>query len=271
MRPTLPQFGAILSRSDAALHTKHRLPMQPRSLNGASAYRETRQIRSLPTRYSHAKAACEISNQKHFANSIELPRRCAAVEDAVRSCFLPTRSAQGNTPIPKRVHVAFCAKLPRGVWHSTRPELRRRHTRAQTTQNAAGEDRTHDLRIMRPTRYQLRYCRYTMSEAAVAILSQSTRQQYVGIANKLSATPNMSRITSTARIDIPAASPSATHTAPRASTSTPHPAPPVFMIPWPTWACILGKSRCLASSAEHWRARLSHRDSGKRTTHCSKP
>ena len=26
-------------------------------------------------------------------------------------------------------------------------------------ENAAGEDRTHDLRIMRPTRYQLRYCR----------------------------------------------------------------------------------------------------------------
>ena len=26
-------------------------------------------------------------------------------------------------------------------------------------ENAACEDRTHDLRIMRPTRYQLRYCR----------------------------------------------------------------------------------------------------------------
>ena len=26
-------------------------------------------------------------------------------------------------------------------------------------ENAAGEDRTHDLRIMRPTRCQLRYCR----------------------------------------------------------------------------------------------------------------
>ena len=28
-----------------------------------------------------------------------------------------------------------------------------------TTKNAASEDRTHDLRIMRPMRYQLRYCR----------------------------------------------------------------------------------------------------------------
>ena len=271
MRPTLPQFGAILSRSDAALHTKHRLPMQPRSLNGASAYREPRQIRSWPTRCSHAKAACEISNQTHFSNSIELPRRCAAVRGRWAQ-LLPanTKRARKQAYTDART-CCILRKLPRGVWHATRPELTRRHARAQTTQNAAGEDRTHDLRIMRPTRYQLRYCRYTMFEAAVAILSQSTRQQHVGIANKLSATPNMSRTTSTARIDIPAASPSATHTAPRASTSTPHPAPPVFMIPWPTWACILGKSRCLASSAEHWRARLSHRDSGKRTTHCSKP
>ena len=30
---------------------------------------------------------------------------------------------------------------------------------ADTSANAASEDRTHDLRIMRPMRYQLRYCR----------------------------------------------------------------------------------------------------------------
>ena len=34
--------------------------------------------------------------------------------------------------------------------------------------NAAGEDRTHDLRIMRPTRCQLRYCR---SEVSLAVCS----------------------------------------------------------------------------------------------------
>ena len=34
--------------------------------------------------------------------------------------------------------------------------------RAEAHMNAAGEDRTPDLRIMRPTRCQLRYCRHGM-------------------------------------------------------------------------------------------------------------
>ena len=36
-----------------------------------------------------------------------------------------------------------------------------------SNENAASEDRTHDLRIMRPTRYQLRYCRYAIALRSV--------------------------------------------------------------------------------------------------------
>ena len=44
-------------------------------------------------------------------------------------------------------------------------------------ENAAGEDRTHDLRIMRPTRCQLRYCRHVFLELRAR---QPTKQRARG-------------------------------------------------------------------------------------------
>ena len=40
--------------------------------------------------------------------------------------------------------------------------------------NAASEDRTHDLRIMRPTRYQLRYRRFCFYGGAAVLTKQAS-------------------------------------------------------------------------------------------------
>ena len=65
----------------------------------------------------------------------------------------------------------FCSPLPRSpprIWQKgrhTEPRARapRSRRRATKRKNAASEDRTHDLRIMRPTRCQLRYSRLTQA------------------------------------------------------------------------------------------------------------
>ena len=64
------------------------------------------------------------------------------------------------------------ASAPRAHPTSERPAARaqlefgRASSLAAAARTAAGEDRTHDLRIMRPTRYQLRYCRGYQSSRA---------------------------------------------------------------------------------------------------------
>ena len=78
-------------------------------------------------------------------------------------------SSQGGAPVsgsePWPPATEDLASAPRAHLTSERPAARaqlefgRASSLAAAVRTAAGEDRTHDLRIMRPTRYQLRYCR----------------------------------------------------------------------------------------------------------------
>ena len=49
-----------------------------------------------------------------------------------------------------------------------------------TRPNAVSEDRTHDLRIMRPTRYQLRYCRSEKEVEKRMLGSRNPNNKYAG-------------------------------------------------------------------------------------------
>ena len=78
-------------------------------------------------------------------------------------------SSQGGAPVsgmePWPPATVDLASAPRAHPTSERPAARaqlefgRAPSLAAAARTAAGEDRTHDLRIMIPTRYQLRYCR----------------------------------------------------------------------------------------------------------------
>ena len=77
-------------------------------------------------------------------------------------------SSQGGAPVsgmePWPPATVDLASAPRAHPTSERPAARaqlefgRASSLAAAVRTAAGEDRTHDLRIMRPTRCQLRYC-----------------------------------------------------------------------------------------------------------------
>ena len=95
-------------------------------------------------------------------------------------------SSQGGAPVsgmePWPPATVDPASAPRAHPTSERPAARaqlefgRASSLAAAARTAAGEDRTHDLRIMRPTRYHLRYCRGYQSLRA-ALLQKERRSE----------------------------------------------------------------------------------------------
>ena len=82
---------------------------------------------------------------------------------------------------------AFClsrsparTKHPRPPWQASPENTPAQNNHHDYQGNAASEDRTHDLRIMRPTRYQLRYSRL-IDNTSVPDITQKLSIRYVSI------------------------------------------------------------------------------------------
>ena len=110
-------------------------------------------------------------------------------------------SSQGGAPVsgsePWPPATVDLASAPRAHLTSERPAARaqlefgRASSLAAAVRTAAGEDRTHDLRIMRPTRCQLRYCRLeyfqTSTAAPIPKLKHEARSRYSSWAYQMTA------------------------------------------------------------------------------------
>jgi hypothetical protein len=101
----------------------------------------------------------------HFGFELNPPTRSKPVrnpEDPMPTSLAPQpHNPKETTPLGDKQNATFSGCC----WISNLDIVR------QSTENAASEDRTHDLRIMRPARYQLRYRRYGNSPTQMSAAS----------------------------------------------------------------------------------------------------
>ena len=123
-----------------------------------------RDLRATSCATAAATSHCELACFRKSAAQV----RSQPLPGAIKARAGWLWSSQGGAPVsgmePWPPATVDLASAPRAHPTSERPAARaqlefgRASSLAAAARTAAGEDRTHDLRIMRPTRYQLRYC-----------------------------------------------------------------------------------------------------------------